>query len=235
MKRLIFLSPIVLFSLFMLSFSFKTSTVNAYSGFLRAINVRYYSDTFQVKSLYQGIGFLTKGTQITIAPLLCQKNGKLWFNNHLMSYQPVVRAYYDTVHTDTNLGINWALSNSDSLQPFNINSNLGYPIVPRNILIPNKISKSTDLLLNLNGVSNVDDVEFDINDGGFNINFPYYNKCNFSPLLTIYKSKFCTLNVSNSNLQLRITFIKYEDVTVSEKIIRLENRVLIIKPIIATL
>lgn len=227
MKKLYFNISLVLCILILASFI--GSTPIKYFGFLKATEIRYYQDTAMINKFYQGLAFLPRGGTNKLNAFYCKKSGNLFFNNKPLAFQKFVNAYCDSIGSKDFEGIKWNLSSSDSLPSFSYTCSLGYPIINNPIDLPNSISKSNNVLIDISGVSNFDEVEFIINDSQLKIFTPWYRKLTNVTNFTILKSDLVTL--TGPVIQINLLLIKNEEKEFNGKKFKFENRIMLVKNI----
>lgn len=214
-----------------ISFSFlRMPTPPKKMAFFRAIKMISYTDTFENARGFTGTSMIYETPTIAgLDPYKTIQDGKVKLNASELKFNSVINIYIDTARREQLTAINWNVINSTQFQNLNYTTTKTIPSFTNIACIPKTISKSSNYTLNFGTITNVDKIEFNIENDQFMTSVPYYRKvpANIN-CLVIPNAHLSCLNI-NPQARVRISFINEEELIVNNKTIVFENRLDIIK------
>lgn len=219
---------IIISSAAVVLFSSWLSNPLKFSGVFKSTEIRYYVDTNILINNIQGMAhiFIGSGSN-TFDFLKLKKSGDVYYNNQKLSFNNPARSYFDSIGYKNSGPVVWNLTNSDSLPSFTFTTSVGYPNIQNNLNLPNIISRSANLCINISNTSNYDKVEFFLTPNQISLFSPWNKSHGTASSINVNKSELCFLQ--NGLCRLNMIFTKYQDAVLNNKKFRFENRVSIIK------
>lgn len=213
----------------LLSFN-QVNNTNPY-GIFKYSKMVLYTDTNIVSSglIATAMIYETPKT-IGLKPYKTIKDGKITLNGIQLGFNNNLQLFTDSLNRNEHNSVSWSVNNSRELGSFNHEVSKGLPVFKTINNIPNQISKSKNL-----------NIEIGSNDySRIEVGFLDENNQVYLPLYRIFKNNANKINYSkndllilknNYNSQIRITFVYLEEKMVNSKKIIFENRLDIIKNI----
>lgn len=197
-----------------------------YSAYFLANNIRIYEKTTLAINYYHAQAFIVRKTGESLNPFYGNESGSVAFNNSALYYNGHARGYFDTIIRN-DATIKWDHSSSDQLASFQHISTSAYPVLDNVSGIPDELRLNEDLIVSLENASGYDEVEFTIEDAEFHASRPWYRRIPATATLVIPKSNLSGL--VGPYVRMRVTLIKNETSIVEGKVLKFENRLVIVK------